>query len=236
MVDTAAGAGNQRGCTFATNFDHPFIDTDALFECTNGSWKQRKVQPIRSGRSITAWDRPGRYDFWFNIPENAVYYLEVDNRQGSEPFRFVAFNSDLTKVQAQLDEVYTLPFAGRGDRIRLEIELQRGQRISGIRPTAEGPVPMVFAGPNGLPIQVKEHWYDPDPAVWLVPDSGVYTLEFRNASDSPNDVSIQLKEQPPIAIGRSFITSDTVVNGNLTRTSENAGSLEVAFRLRLVQL
>ncbi len=89
---------------------------------------------------------------------------------------------------------------------------------------------MVFAGPNGLPIQVKEHWYDPDPAVWLVPDSGVYTLEFRNASDSPNDVSIQLKEQPPIAIGRSFITSDTVVNGNLTRTSENAGSLEVALQ------
>ncbi len=83
----------------------------------------------QAGQSLRGTDPVGT-DFWFNIPENAVYYLEVDNRQGSEPFRFVAFNSDLTKVQAQLDEVYTLPFAGRGDRIRLEIELQRGQRIS----------------------------------------------------------------------------------------------------------
>lgn len=183
----------------------------------------------QAGQSLLGTD-PFGTDFWFNIPENAVYYLEVDNRQGFEPFVFTAFDSDLTKVHAKLDEVYALPFAGRGDRIRLEFELQRGQRISGIRPTVESPVHMVLAGPNGLPIQLKEHWYDPDPAVWLVPDSGVYTLEFRNASDSPNDLSIQLKEQSSIAIGRSFFTSDTVNNGNLTRTSENAGLMEIAFQ------
>lgn len=164
-------------------------------------------------------------DSWIELPGDASYFLEVDNRRWAAPFEFRRTDATTTSHRVELGIAFSGQLLKRGDRVRLEYELIRGQRVDWESLTFDG----IVVGVQQINPDLRSE--RPQDGFWLVPDSGVYTLELSNKSDEPQNFEVKLiaSDQPPL--GRGIRGFENRYEGLLTRTETNEGTAVFPFEI-----
>lgn len=170
---------------------------------------------------------------WLDLPAGNQYYLAVINENPFESFEFRQLASTVENRVAQVDEPVNGLLQNRSDRLRVNIDLQRGQRLhwTGVPWGTEGDVHARLLGPSYEAVELREQFHGPFPAVWLVPNSGTYTIELRNASGSSQEIDflVSLAGTPELGSG---ISGFGVVHEDIfARTESNQGVVSFPFEV-----
>jgi hypothetical protein len=169
---------------------------------------------------------------WLDIPLGNQYFLGVSN-SGYDPFEFRLLDGSINTYHAQLGESYNGQLQKRGERLQVNIELQRGQRVhwAGIPWGTDGEVQAFLMDPNREFFDRKDFSGESYPTHWLVPATGVYSIELRNRSDSFQDVNFIVKLDSVPQLGSGLSGFDEVREGMLHRNDSNQGEVVFPFEV-----